>query len=84
MKDILQYIEHCIKINSNPKYGYTVFTIPTQHFNINSLDELTVETFEKAIYEHTKLLKFEKELFLLNNNTDVVWKNYIMEKLKKL
>lgn len=81
MKDIQKYIEHGIKINGNPKDGYTVFTVPTQHFNINSLDELTVETFEKAITEHTKLIKFENELLKLRNTgdnyQDVVWKDYI-------
>lgn len=56
MKDILKYIENGIKIDGNPKDGYTVFTISTQHFNINSLDELTVETFEKAISDKAELM----------------------------
>lgn len=48
-KDILKYIEDGISIDGNPKDGYTVFTLKTQHFNISSLDELKPEKFEKVI-----------------------------------
>ncbi len=33
MKEILKYIETGISIDGNPKDGYKVFTIPTQHLN---------------------------------------------------
>ena len=46
-KDILKYIETGISINGNPKDGYDVFTIPTQHFKISSLEELTSSKFEE-------------------------------------
>ena len=32
LKEILKYIENGISMNGNPKDGYNVFTIPTQHF----------------------------------------------------
>jgi len=41
MDKILKYIETGITITGNPNDGYTVFTIPTQHFDINSLMDLT-------------------------------------------
>ena len=66
MKDILKYIEHGISIKGNPKDGYTVFTIPTQHFNIKTLDELTVETFEKAISDKAELNELENEMLRLD------------------
>jgi hypothetical protein len=43
-----KYIIDGITIDKT-KYGYTVFTIQTQHFNITNLDELTNERFEEAI-----------------------------------
>jgi hypothetical protein len=43
-----KYIIDGITIDKT-KYGYTVFTIPTQRFNITNLDELTNERFEEAI-----------------------------------
>jgi hypothetical protein len=43
-----KYIINGISIDKT-KYGYRVFTIPTQHFNIVDLDELTNERFEEAI-----------------------------------
>ena len=39
------YIIDGITINKT-KEGYSVFTIPTQHFNIDDLDELTIESYE--------------------------------------
>lgn len=54
MKDLIKYIEYGIDIKRNADATYSVFTIPTQHFNINSLDELTPERFEKAISHQNK------------------------------
>jgi hypothetical protein len=66
-KEILKYLQDGISINGNPNDGYTVFTIKTQHFKISSLDELSVERFEKAISDfkireelENKLLKLTK------------------------
>ena len=43
-----KYIVDGLSIDKT-KNGYRVFTIPTQHFNINELDELTNERFENEI-----------------------------------
>ena len=45
---IYEYIKNGITINGNPIDGYTVFTIPTQHFKIDNLDELTSEIFKEV------------------------------------
>jgi hypothetical protein len=55
---IYEYIKNGITINGNPIDGYTVFTIPTQHFKMDSLHQLTPETFEREIKkqkEHDEL-----------------------------
>ena len=61
MESIKKYIEDGISI-SRTNDGYRVFTVPTQHFNIKELDELTPERFEAEILEKKKRDKFEKEL----------------------
>ena len=61
-KEILKYLEQGISINGNPKDGYTVFTIKTQHFKISSLDELSVERFEKAISDFNRREELENQL----------------------
>ena len=61
MESIKKYIEDGISINRTND-GYRVFTVPTQHFNIKELDELTPERFEAEILEKKKRDKFEKEL----------------------
>jgi hypothetical protein len=48
-REIYEYIKNGITINGNPIDGYKVFTIPTQWFNMDSLHQLTPETFENAI-----------------------------------
>lgn len=54
------------------KDGYQVFTIPTQHFNISSLDELTDEKFEQEIQRQNQYQKDSSEMINLwmeeNNN----------------
>ena len=46
---IYEYIKDGITIKGNPLDGYKVFTIPTQWFNMDSLHQLTPETFEREI-----------------------------------
>jgi hypothetical protein len=46
---IYEYIKNGITIDGNPIDGYKVFTIPTQWFNMDSLHQLTPETFEREI-----------------------------------
>lgn len=56
MKDILKYIEDGITITGNLNVGYMIFTIPTQHFHINSLLELTSSRLQEEV-EKQKLLE---------------------------
>ena len=67
MKEILKYIETGISINGNPKDGYTVFIIPTQHFKISSLEELTPSKFEEMIKRQEEYEKSSSELWKLSN-----------------
>ena len=62
---IEKYIQDGIRIEGNPKDGYTVFTCPTQHFKIKSLQELTVERFEEAIKAQKELQHFEDKMMEL-------------------
>jgi len=59
-----KYIIDGISIDKT-KDGYRVFTIPTQHFNIVNLDELTNERFEDAIKRQQKYEKDSSELMRL-------------------
>jgi|688.fasta_scaffold06365_18 hypothetical protein len=47
------------------KEGYRVFTIPTQHFDILDLDELTNERIEEEIKKQKKYERDSSELFRL-------------------
>ena len=61
--NIFEYIKNGITINGNPTDGYKVFTIPTQWFNIDSLDELTPETFEREIQKQKDHDELTSEIF---------------------
>ena len=54
-----KYIVDGIDIRKT-KEGYRVFTIPTQHFDIANLDDLTNERFEE---EFRKEEQFRKDTF---------------------
>jgi|694.fasta_scaffold58976_10 hypothetical protein len=60
---IYEYIKNGITINGNPIDGYTVFTIPTQHFKIDNLDELTKWTFENEIRKQKEHDELTSEIF---------------------
>ena len=65
-----KYIIDGITIDKT-KDGYRVFTIPTQHFNIDNLDELTDERFDLEIQRQEKYEKDSSELInLLWNEND--------------
>ena len=51
-----KYIVDGIDIQKT-KEGYRVFTIPTQHFDITNLDELTNERIEEEIRREEKYRK---------------------------
>ena len=78
-KEILKYLQDGITINGNPNDGYTVFTIRTQHFKISSLDELSVERFEKAISDFKKREELENELLKQMEPVqhDLDWRGFI-------
>ena len=60
---IYDYIKNGITIKGNPLDGYEVFTIPTQHFKMDSLHQLTPETFENAIQKQKELDELTSEMF---------------------
>lgn len=60
---IYDYIKNGITIKGNPLDGYEVFTIPTQHFKMDSLHQLTPETFENAIQKQKERDKLTSEIF---------------------
>lgn len=62
LNSIEKYIIDGITIDGNPKKGYTVFTIPTQHFRISSLSELTPERFERAQKEWRELEELQDQI----------------------
>ena len=59
-----KYILDGITIDKK-KDGYVVFTIPTQHFSIVELDELTNERFEQEIARQEKYERDSSELIRL-------------------
>jgi hypothetical protein len=59
-----KYIVDGITIDKT-NYGYRVFTIPTQHFNIVNLDELTNERFEEAMKFQNESKHLENQLIKL-------------------
>lgn len=50
--------------------GYRVFTIPTQHFNITDLDELTNDRFDYEIEREKQYQNQSLELLSLILNED--------------
>ena len=60
---IYEYIKNGITIDGNPIDGYTVFTIPTQHFKMDSLHQLTPETFEREIQKQKEHDELTSEIF---------------------
>lgn len=78
-KGILKYLEQGISIDGNPKDGYTVFTIKTQHFKISSLDELSVERFEKAISDFNRREELESKLLreMESVQHDLDWRGFL-------
>jgi hypothetical protein len=59
-----KYIIDGISIDKT-KDGYRVFTVPTQHFNISNLGELTNERFEEAIKFRNEREELENQLITL-------------------
>ena len=63
MNKIKKYIQTGISIDGNPEKGYSIFTIPTQRFHINDLDELVPERFELEIENQKKNDELTNKMF---------------------
>ena len=61
MIELKEWIKEGIDIRKTND-GYVVFTIPTQHFSIKELDELTPEKFSKEVERQEKANELQTEL----------------------
>lgn len=61
MIELKEWIEDGITIDKK-NVGYRVFTIPTQHFDINDLSELTPERFKAEVERYQKNIEMQNEL----------------------
>ena len=64
MIELKQWIKDGITIDKK-NGGYRVFTIPTQHFDIVELDELTPERFKAEVEKQEQNIKMQDELLAL-------------------
>jgi hypothetical protein len=62
MIELKEWIKDGITIDKKDD-GYSVFTIPTQHFFVKELDELTPERFEAETKKRQEYYKLQDELF---------------------
>ena len=61
MIELKEWIEEGITIDKK-NAGYRVFTIPTQHFDINDLSELTPDRFKAEVERYQKNIEMQNEL----------------------
>ena len=61
MIELKEWIKDGIDIRKTNE-GYVVFTVPTQHFNVKELDELTPERFSKEVERQEKAYEIQNEL----------------------
>ena len=64
MIELKEWIEDGITIRKTNS-GYQVFTIPTQHFDIIELSELTPERFKAEVEKQQKNIEMQNELLAL-------------------
>ena len=62
ISELKEWIEDGITIRKTND-GYQVFTIPTQHFDIKELDELTPDRFRAEVEKQKQDREWEAELF---------------------
>ena len=62
MIELKEWIEDGITIRKTND-GYQVFTIPTQHFDIKELNELTPDRFKAEVEKQKQDREWEAELF---------------------
>ena len=65
MNELKEWIEDGITIRKTND-GYQVFTIPTQHFDIKELDELTADRFKLEVERQEKQQQWQSELLGLS------------------
>jgi hypothetical protein len=66
--DLLPWIKDGIRIDGLSEGGYEVFTVPTQHFHVNSLDEITPERFEFEVEKRAKCEEMIREYLKQNDS----------------
>jgi hypothetical protein len=64
MIEFAEWIKDGIAIDKK-NIGYRVFTIPTQHFDINDLSELTPDRFKAEVEKQQKNIEMQNELLAL-------------------
>ena len=64
MIELKEWIKDGITIDKKNN-GYRVFTVPTQHFDIKELDELTADRFKVEVERQEKQQQWQSELFAL-------------------
>jgi hypothetical protein len=62
MIELKEWIEDGITIRKTGN-GYQVFTIPTQHFDITELDELTPDRFKAEVEKQKNFKELQDELW---------------------
>jgi hypothetical protein len=65
--DLLPWIKDGISIDKRRDGGYKVFTIPTQHFDVDTLEDLTPERFAFEEDHQKKYYELVNEYFNLKN-----------------
>jgi hypothetical protein len=61
MIELKEWIEDGITIRKTND-GYQVFTIPTQHFDVKELNELTPDKFREMVLKQEQFQKLQNEL----------------------
>jgi hypothetical protein len=64
MIEFKEWIKDGITIDKKNN-GYRVFTIPTQHFDVNDLSELTTERFKAEVEKQERNIEMQNELLAL-------------------
>jgi hypothetical protein len=64
MNEFAEWIKDGITIDKKNN-GYRVFTIPTQHFDIIELSELTPERFKAEVEKQERNIEMQNELLAL-------------------
>jgi hypothetical protein len=64
MIELAEWIEDGITIRKT-NTGYQIFTIPTQHFDIIELTELTPERFKAEVEKQERNIEMQNELLAL-------------------